>query len=62
MICTICHDTGYKGIFHPRTLELTVVKCNCQKPISSLQNYILRLQNAQYARENGIKIPEGYLK
>ena len=31
MKCEICKDTGYKGIFHPRTLELSIVKCDCKK-------------------------------
>ena len=29
--CPICNGTGYKGVYHPRTLELTVIKCDCQK-------------------------------
>jgi hypothetical protein len=27
--CPICNGTGYKGVYHGRTLELTVVKCDC---------------------------------
>ena len=31
--CTICNGTGWKGIYHPVTLELTCVKCDCNKNI-----------------------------
>lgn len=28
--CT-CKGTGYKGVYHPRTLQLEVIPCDCKK-------------------------------
>lgn len=45
--CSMCKDTGYKGIFHPRTLDLTTIECECRKKtkiskqkVEDILNYI----------------------
>lgn len=30
-VCEECSGTGFRGVFHPRTLELAVVKCKCKQ-------------------------------
>jgi hypothetical protein len=62
--CKKCNDTGNIGIYHPRTFELAVLPCkDCgSRALFDLQTKLLRLQNAQYAREHNIPIPENYIK
>jgi len=62
--CEKCNGTGNVGIYHPLTFELSVTPCkDCRaKSLFELQTKILRMKNAQYARDHGIPIPKNYLK